>query len=155
MLFEGQETEICVSILDRKLTNEVQRKFTVKTQQVTQNFAIGTNKQRPQCICFNSFITAFLYTRVYINNARNYKLFSFQGISPSATTDYEDIVGFGSFIVKPSPMQRCFTVRSVDDAEEEAPERLEMTAIDVDHLIEFIPDTTSVWIVDDDSKIEL
>ena len=46
-------------------------------------------------------------------------------------------------------------MKSVDDAEEEAPERLEMTVTDVDHLIEFNPDTASVWIVDDDSKMQL
>ena len=44
VIFEGQQTEICVSVLDRELTNAVQREFTIITQQVIENFAIGTNK---------------------------------------------------------------------------------------------------------------
>lgn len=40
-VFEGQPTEVCVAVLNRTLTNDVRRDFTVSTLQLTENFAIG------------------------------------------------------------------------------------------------------------------
>ena len=43
-------------------------------------------------------------------------------------------------------------METIDDDDEEQPERLGMTGTAVSHLIEFNPSTTVIWIVDDDSK---
>ena len=41
VVFEGQEIEVCVTVLDRELTNDEDRLFTVVTSQLTDNSAIG------------------------------------------------------------------------------------------------------------------
>ena len=41
VVFEGQNTEVCVSILDRELTNDEEREFTVFTSELSDNFATG------------------------------------------------------------------------------------------------------------------
>ena len=41
-MFEGEQTEVCVSILDRELTTAEERHFAVATRQLTNNAALGT-----------------------------------------------------------------------------------------------------------------
>ena len=41
VVFEGQEIEVCVTVLDRELTNDEDRLFTVATSQLTDNSANG------------------------------------------------------------------------------------------------------------------
>ena len=43
-------------------------------------------------------------------------------------------------------------IETIDDEEEEQPEKFGMTGLAVSHLIEFNPETVLIWIVDDDSK---
>ena len=44
VVFEGQNTEVCVSILDRELTNDEEREFTVFTSELSDNFATGMTR---------------------------------------------------------------------------------------------------------------
>jgi hypothetical protein len=48
--------------------------------------------------------------------------------------------------------RHCFTIETTDDEEEEEPERLQIVGTAISHLIEFVPDSAVIWIVDDDSK---
>ena len=41
-MFEGEQTDVCVSILDRELTTAEERHFAVATRQQTNNAALGT-----------------------------------------------------------------------------------------------------------------
>ena len=43
-MYEGLETELCVAVLDRELTNDEEREFTVTTLQLTDTqYAAGRN----------------------------------------------------------------------------------------------------------------
>ena len=48
--------------------------------------------------------------------------------------------------------RHCFEFETIDDDDIEQPEKLEMSGATVSHLIEFNPDSTTIWIIDDESK---
>ena len=73
-------------------------------------------------------------------------------LSLAGGDDYKVILGTQKSITRNIVERQCFTVETSDDDEEEEPERLGMTGTAVSHLIEFNPNTTVIWIVDDDSK---
>ena len=76
----------------------------------------------------------------------------YNSLYPAGVDDYEVILGTQKSISLSTVSRQCFTVETIDDDEEEQPERLGMTGTAVSHLIEFNPSTTVIWIVDDDSK---
>ena len=48
--------------------------------------------------------------------------------------------------------RQCFELQTYDDDTHEPPEKLGMIGDPVSHLIEFVPDETTIWIIDDDSE---
>ena len=44
VVFEGERTEVCVAVLDRQLTNDEVRQFSVATTQLTDYAATGGMK---------------------------------------------------------------------------------------------------------------
>ena len=51
--------------------------------------------------------------------------------------------------------RRCFDLATNDDDLLEPPEKLGMVGTPISHLIEFNPFDTTIWIIDDDSKIQI
>ena len=44
VVYEGQDIEICVAVLDRELSNDIDRGFTVATSQLTTEYAATGKK---------------------------------------------------------------------------------------------------------------
>lgn len=54
-----------------------------------------------------------------------------------------------------STSRRCFIIETLDDEEEEAPEKFMIVGNAISHFIEFDPTSALIWIVDDESKIAI
>ena len=73
--------------------------------------------------------------------------------STAGNGDYDRIQGDDSpGTISLDVLRQCFEVITVDDEETEEPEMFYMVVDERDHLIEFNPDSTVIWIIDDDSK---
>ena len=50
VVFEGQQTQVCVAVLNRALSTDDQRLFMVATEELSQDPAKG------QCVCIYKFL---------------------------------------------------------------------------------------------------
>lgn len=65
--------------------------------------------------------------------------------------DYTDVLQQTKSISLNTEKRRCFEIETLDDKESEEPEKLRIRGTPGSHLIEFHPDSATIWIIDDES----